>query len=167
MSTATLYELAAELRFAQETLEAMDAPPNVVEDTLEGIRLPFNDKAIAVAMVIRNLESLRDAINEAVRLQEKRAAALELRIKRLREYLADSMMVTGSMRIEGAEMRLRVQQNPPAVLIVKPDELPDAFMTPPKLVPAAPDKAAIKLALQAGAAVPGAVLTTGYRLVIE
>lgn len=166
----TLYELAAELRYTQETLEALDVPPEVVADTLEGIQLPFNEKAVAVGMVIRNLDALAKGITDTVEAQNKRLSAVRSRAQHLRDYLCDAMQSTGTARIDSPEMRLRVVRNPPTVIVGNPEALPVSFMRfpePPPPPPPSPDKARIKEALQRGEEVPGASLMQTVRLAID
>jgi len=75
----------------------------------------------------------------------------------------------GFEKIECPLFKLSIRKNPPSVEILDQLSLPPEFMRTPEPKPPvpAPDKAAIKAALQAGKDVPGARLAQGTRLEVK
>ena len=167
MSSTPLYELSQDYRQALDTLTdpENDLPAEVIADTLEGLQGTLEDKAVNVAKFFRNLEATAQAIKEAEQRMSQRRKAIESRVMALKDYLKTHMESCGITKIESPWFTLAIQKNPAAVEIMDEDSLPDDFVeivTTRKI-----DKAGIKQAIEAGADVPGAVLTRGTRLAIR
>jgi hypothetical protein len=91
-STLRLYEIASDYLLALEELaEMQDLPPEVIADTLEGLRGGFEAKAVNVGAYIRNLQAEAAAIGEARRRMERRQRALQHHATRLAAYLKVEM----------------------------------------------------------------------------
>lgn len=76
-----LYELVAQHRQLQALAEESELDPQMLLDTLEGLQGDIEAKSRSVAMVIRNLESFADQVDEA-------AAQMSMRAKKVRERAA-------------------------------------------------------------------------------
>lgn len=159
-----LYELAASFRAAAEQLADLDLPAEVVADTLDSISGPLDLKAQNVALFTRNLEATAAAIKEAEAGMAQRRKAIENRVASLKAYMLNSMQLAGVKKIEGPYLRIGIRDNPPAVDVFDPAQIPAEYMKTPEPPPPAPDKPAIKAAIQAGNEIPGARLTRGQRL---
>lgn len=164
--TLTLYQLADEYLAAFDALTTMeDIPPEAITDTLEGLAGSFQDKAVAVAAYLKTLEAEAEAIKDARDAMERRETALTHHAVRLREYLKVEMERTGLVRLDSPCLALRVQPNPPSVIIEDAGMLPARFtetLTTVKVL-----KAEIGKALKAGESVFGAHLEQTTRLVIR
>jgi uncharacterized secreted protein with C-terminal beta-propeller domain len=164
--TLTLYQLADDYLVALDALaEREDLPPEAIADTLEGLAGSFEDKAANVALYLRTLEAEANAIAEARTAMERRETALRHQAERLREYLKGEMERTGLTRLDSPFLALRVQANPPSVVIEDEGMLPARFkemITTVKVL-----KAEIGKALKAGETVFGAHLEPSTRLVIR
>lgn len=162
----TLHELAQEFRAAAETLQADDLPDEVIQDTLESISMPLEEKAKSVAAFARNLESTASAIKEAEAEMSRRRKALENRAEWLRGYLLSNMQACGISKIECPYFRISVRANPESVCIEDEAQIPADYM---REIPARlePDKAAMKQAMKDGFSVPGAKLVRTQRLEIK
>ena len=164
--TLTLYQLADDYLTALDALADMeDLPPEAIADTLEGLAGTFQDKAVAVAAYLKTLEAEAAAIDAARKAMERRETALTHHATRLRDYLKGEMERTGLTRLDHPYLALRVQANPPAVVVEDEGMLPERFketVTTVKLL-----KAEIGKALKAGEAVFGAHLEQTTRLVIR
>ena len=159
-----LYVLAHEYKQACDTLADLDLDAQTIADTLEGMSGDLEAKATAVGMFARNLEATAAAIKAAEAQMAHRRKALEYRADQMRDYLLRNMQHAGISKIEGAYLRISIRDNPSAVEVFDASQLPSVYMRQPEPPPPAPDKAAIKAALAAGADVPGARLTCGQRL---
>lgn len=161
----TLYEIAAEFKEIADRLQDSDLPDEVVRDTLEGCAMDFDNKAIATASLIRNMEATAAAIAEAEAVQYRRRKAIENRISALRSYLMSMMVTVDRRRIECPLFKIAVQGTKASVIIE--GEIPDDYLVYPEAPPPRPDKDAIKSAIEAGKEVPGARLQAGQTLVIK
>lgn len=163
----TLYELAAEYRAAAEQLADLDLPPEVVADTLEGMAGDLQTKAQNVAMFVLSLDSTAAAIKQAEADMAARRKAIENRAERVRDYLLTAMQACDIQKIECPWFKLAVRQNPASVVIVEQSLIPAEFMRQPEPPLPAPDKKAIKDAIEAGQDVSGCRLERSVRLEIK
>ena len=129
--TLTLYQIADDYLTALDALAEMeDLPPEAIADTLEGLAGSFADKAVAVAAYLRTLEAEAKAIADARTAMERRETALTRHALRLRDYLKGEMERTGLLRFDHPFLALRVQANPPAVVVEDEGMLPPASRKP-------------------------------------
>ena len=96
---------------------------------------------------------------------ERRQSALERHAGRLRDYLKGQMERTGIPRVKNPWVSVRIQPNPPSVVIEDETLVPDRFKQPVTTLKLL--KSDIARALKAGEAVFGARLPTTTRLVIQ
>lgn len=162
--TLRLYDLSADyLRALDELAELDDLPPEAIADTLEGLAGEWSDKALNVARYVRTLEGEAAAIDEATKRMSARAKALGSTAARLKCYLKTEMERTG-LKPKGADLALRLQANPPSVVLDDETQIPPAYRRTETVTTIL--KAEISAALKAGDAVPGARLEQTKRLVI-
>ncbi len=163
-STLRLYELSADYLQALEALSEMDdLPPAAIADTLAGLAGAWEDKALNVARYVRNLEAEAAAIDEAKKRMEVRARVTNHNAARLRHYLLGELEKTG-LRPKAADVALRVQKNPPAVILDDETQVPESFRRTQIVTTIL--KAEIAAALKAGQDIAGAHLQQTQRLVI-
>lgn len=165
-----LYEIADDYLFALEALtENDDFTEEEVEDTMEGLRGSFDQKAIAVAAYIRTIkDECRAVSDEKIRLNKRalmvgaREEKLLATIKRLTEYLKSQMERCMVTEINGEIFTVKIKNNPPRVEIDNLSEIPAPFKSVTSEIQ--PLKEAIKKALLDGKDVPGAHLEQSTRL---
>ena len=166
ISTLRLYEIADNyLRAFEDLAEFEELPAQVIADTLEGLQGSFEAKAMNVAAYIRTMEAEATAIAEARKNMERRQQSLERHAERLREYLKVQMERTGMAKIKNCYLTLRVQANPPSVVVEDEELVPECYKhteTVTKIL-----RAEIARALKAGEDVDGARLEQTTRLVIQ
>ena len=141
----------------------MDLDEETLRDTLDSIEGPWEDKAEAIAKIIR----MKIAKKQAVASEKNRLASMEKTvgndIQFLKQYTEDNMRLIGKTKFEVGIFSFAIQKNPPSV------EVYDATLIPPQfLIAQMPqiDKTAIKELLKQGEEVPGAKLkqTEGLRI---
>lgn len=161
-----LYLLAQDFRAVAEKLADSDLPDEVIQDTLESLQFPVEEKAKNVAMVIRNMEASAKAIKDAADGMLQRAKAEENRAKNLKSYLQSAMLSTGINKIESPYFVLSIRNNPESVVIDAESQIPADYM---REIPASysPDKTLIKKAIQDGFEVPGCHLARSQSLQIK
>lgn len=162
-----LYQIVDRYRDAAERMADLGLDTETIQDTLESIEGEIAVKAEAVAMVIRNHQSLADQIKQAERQMAERRKALEARAAWLESYLLTNMEAAGITVIEHPMFRIAVKANPPAVAVVDEASIPPEFWRVPETPPPALDKKAIAETLKAGGEVPGASLSRSTRLEIK
>ena len=169
VNTLRLYQIADKFQMALDAITAQADSDGVIPDTLvaelDALAGTFTEKAINVAAFIRSLEAEAAAIAELKKNFEKRMASLSNQALRLRDYLKAEMERTGILNVNHPWLALRIQVNPPSVVIEDEDRIPDDFKETVSAVKLL--KAEIGKALKAGQAVPGAHLEQSSRLVIQ
>ena len=167
MNHLTLYQVSTTYLQALDFLTdpEQDLPIEAINGTLEALTGELEEKAVNVAMFLKNMEATAEAIKNAETEMAKRRKALENRVQWLKDYLKDNMLHTGITKIECPYFKLAIQNNPAAVNVVDETAIPEKFKE--KVVTWKIDKPAIKEAIQSGEVVPGATLTNGKRLAIR
>ena len=166
-----LYQISSQYLQLAETLADGDFDLATIDDTIEasGLIDEFADKAQALEFVARGALAHGPAIDAEI------ARLMALKAKResiaagVRKYLLDNMLRTGISKLTCPLFSISIQNNPPSTEVYDPLSLPPEYWRTPEPKPpvAAPDKAAIKAALQVGVDVPGAVLLQFVRLVVK
>lgn len=133
---------------------------------LDNIDAAFDDKAVAVASFIKNLESQSSAIKEAMDNMASRRKTLDNKVSRLSDYLLSSMQAVGKTEISTSPyFKIKVKNNP-AKVEIKDENLLPALYVKSEIVRKV-DKAALKKALSEGIICSGAELVKGVRLDIK
>lgn len=166
MTALTLFQIAQEHRALADQLQDMDLPAEVIADTLAA-ESSLVEKSQAVAFVIRNLESVADAIEDEAKRMADRAKAARNRADAIKRYLHEGMQMAGVQKIEHPQFTLAIRKNPASVQIDGVDLIPAEFMRQPEAPPPVPDKKAIAAFLKIGVEVPGASLVQTERLDIR
>lgn len=86
-------------------------------DTLEGIEELFEDKAVNVAVYIKNLRSEAEQLKAEKLKLEKRQSAKNKLAERLEKYLFDSMQKVKRTQIDRPQAKIRIKQNPESTVI--------------------------------------------------
>lgn len=166
-----LFQISNQYLELAEKLASLDLDVETIEDTVEasGLVDDFTDKAQALEFVARGAVAHNPAIDAEIARLTALKASRERVAAGLRKYLLDNMIRTGISKISCPLFSISIANNPPATDVFDPLSLPAEFMRLPEPKPpvAAPDKTAIKAALQAGEDVPGAKLVHSQRLVIK
>ena len=97
---SALYELTAEFKAVADRLEEMELDAVTIRDTLDGYSTDFDNKVVAIASLIRNIESTAVAIKEAEDQMATRRKALDNRAAWLREYVINNMKAIGKESVD-------------------------------------------------------------------
>lgn len=164
-NTLRLFDIAQDYLKVFDELVAMDdLPVEVIKDTMEGMAGDFEEKAKNTAAYIQGLEAEAKAIEDAEKRMKSRKQFLINQAKRLREYLYSNMQHTGIVNIKSPEIVVKLQNNPPAVMVESESSLPDIYKITESVTKIM--KSDISRDLKSGIVVPGARLMTSKRLVI-
>ena len=173
MNSLTLYQMTDEYVEAARSLAAMaeagEIDPQALADTLDGIRGALQVKAVHVAAYSKHLDAQAGVIDAELDRLRGYKATLERQAQALRDYLHDQMVRAGITKIEaipGAPpFRLSIRKNPPRVVV--DDEAAIPWELKRDVVKVEIDKTAIRDALKAGDAVPGAHIEQSERVEIR
>ena len=158
MSLPALYQISDQYLIDLEKLSELDLDDQTIADTLESIQGDMQEKCTNVAMWIRNTEALADQIKQAEVSMAQRRKALENRAEAVRAYLLANMQRTGINKIDSPWFSIALRKNPPSVVVDSVIDLDAKFLRQPETPPPAPDKKAIKEAIERGEVVAGAHL---------
>lgn len=161
-----LYTIASKYLEAFNALtDTDDMPEEAILDTLEGIEGEFNEKALAVAAYIKNLEAEAVAIKDAYKRMKERHDSKMSKVESLERYLIGNMQKIGVKKVESSELLVQVKANPEKVIIDNDKEIPIQYVV--ERVEISFDKNGIKKALQEGVEINGAHLEREFRLAIK
>lgn len=159
-----LYELSTQYVDALKSLDDLDLPAEVISDTLEGLGGELMEKCKNVAAYQQNLLALAAAKKEAAKRLSEQAKQLENRAQSFIDYLDSNMQRAGITEIECPLFKIKYRKNTPSVLIEDESLIDKKFIK--EKITTAPDKTAIKKAIQDGEVIEGASLQQGEKLVI-
>lgn len=149
----------AKLQLLLETSD--DLTPEMISDTLEGIEGSMAEKLDATYAHVRNLEGMaKTCAEEASRLNERKKS-FDNRAKAVKKYVLSCLLAADLDKLKTAHNTFTARKGAASVVIDNEELLPDELVTVQTLV--APDKKAIKEALENGVDVPGAHIEIGER----
>lgn len=166
----SLYELTGERLALQRKLQELKFDEETIADTLEGESTAINRKIEDYGFVIRNRDSLEDAMSSEIERMTARRDSFRKKTAAIQSWLLENMVRIGIKNIECPAFTIAAQMNPPAVDIFDIEAIPAAYLVAPPPPPpptAKPDKKLIAAALKGGIEVGGCRLTQGVRLVIK
>lgn len=151
-----LYEIRTEYKALLEDI--CDPETGEIDDTaltkLSELETTMQDKCIAVASYIENLDAERKAIEEAKKNMAAREQRVKKRIEQLKHYMQENMEASEIKKISCPYFDIALHKNPPAVEILNEEEIPLEY----KKLEVTIDKAKLRAALLGNIQVEGAKL---------
>jgi len=167
MTALTLYQLSEQLRSLEDLADSEDLPDEFIRDTLEALEGTFEDKATAVGKFVLSLQANSRAVIEAGKAMTERGKRVERAADRLKAYLLLHMQATQRRKIDRPDITLRVQANPPAVIITDETLIPPQYFVPQPPPPPKLDKKLLLEGLKSGLEIPGAYMQQGEHIRIS
>ena len=162
--------MAAEYRTLADTLADGDFDLATVADTIEASGLPDDmaQKAQNIEFMARNLDGETAALQTEIERMVARIGSNTKKADSLRGYILQCLKLTGRDKLPTIMFTFSTRKSE-AVDVFEAEKLPAEFwrMPEPKPPVAAPDKAAIKTALNEGREVPGARMQKNEKLVVK
>ena len=151
-------EYAAAVRNLESMFEAGDIDQSALSDTMEAMVGDVRDKAINVALHIKNLRSDLAQLEDAKKSFDARIKAAESSLAFYEQYLDANMQKSGLVELKTPEVLVKYKKLPAIVDIT--GEVPEPFQ---RVIPEKrePDKRAIGEALKAGQVLDFAALIEG------
>lgn len=163
----SLYVLASEYRAIEQKLIDSDLDEKTIADTLEGAVGDLEEKAVNVAMFIRNLESSADQIDIAIKQMQERKKSIENKADSIKKYLLENMQRTGINKIESPYFSVQLKKNPPSVVVDNESDINAKYKVTKTVITTSIDKESIKLAIKNGETVSGAHIEQKERIEIK
>tara|TARA_R110002020_G_scaffold462286_1_gene681745 strand:- start:31 stop:522 length:492 start_codon:yes stop_codon:yes gene_type:complete len=154
-----LYKQTGQMQALQKQVEDGELTEEQITDTLEGMKLSFNDKAINIIEITKNSQPFIDGIDAEIKRLSEMKRTIQANNDRLKNYLRVNMVESGISKIESPTLKITLGKPTVTAEIVDVDFLPDEFLSVKTEIK--PDKKAILKALKEGVKVDGAVLATG------
>ena len=165
MTSKPLYQMAEEYVAIAMKLADSELPDEVIADTMEGASGDLETKAWNTAALILQFEGEAALIKEAEQRMNLRRKSLERRVDWMRGYVLVNLLRTGITEIDSPEFVIRVQDNPPKVILDDEDAVPSAFKLTETVTTIR--KAEIRKLLLDGQTIAGAHLESEKRLSIR
>lgn len=160
-----LYKLSDNYQRAVIDIEAMfeagDIDQTTLTDTLEGLEGEVKDKAVNVALHIKNLRSDLAQLEDAKKSFDARIKQTESSLEFYEGYLDTNLVKSGITEIKTDKVLIKYKKLPDVVEVAPDAVIPDDFA---RIVPETrePDKRAIMEVLKTGAELGFASLITGH-----
>ncbi|WP_336817829.1 siphovirus Gp157 family protein [Cedecea sp. MMO-103] len=160
MTSTTAIALAADYSNLLNLLDGSeDFTPEMIADTLEGIEGELSDKLDAVMVIARNnLGHAKTCDDEMKRLAERKKS-FEGKDKALRKYILSCLLAAGKDSLKTAKNTFTARKGSVSVVIDNTDKLPDEMVSVQTVI--APDKKAIKEAIEAAEAAAAQIIADG------
>jgi hypothetical protein len=123
-----LYEIAQNYRTVMDYLQSDEVPEHVVRDTLEAIEGEIQEKLIAMAACIKEIEADVNARESVVSGMQAKIATGKNKIKSIKDYALMTLDNAGLTRLDNVLFNIRSQANGGKIpLNVNIDELPEKY----------------------------------------
>jgi hypothetical protein len=160
-----LYEIANEYQAAVNELDQNDDINQALEK-FSAIERSMEEKAIAVASFIKNLEAEKEAIEEAKKAMALREERIKKKMMSIQDYLQSNMERCGITEIKSSPyFAIKLKKCPPHVDIYNEDMVPDEYRRIKTEVVI--DKRKIQNDIRLGVCINGASLKQDVKLEIK
>lgn len=136
-----------------------------IEDALQVNKEELEVKGVNYALVIRQMAGEADIIKAEIDRLTKLKKSKEAAADRLKNTIKSAMELYGIHSIKGDLVNITLRNNAASVVIDNEGDIPAEYVT--EKVTTAPDKKAIKAAIDSGVEVPGAYLTVNKSITIK
>ncbi|MDE9443706.1 siphovirus Gp157 family protein [Xenorhabdus bovienii] len=159
--TTTAIALAADYDQLQKLIEAGEFSPEDIADTLEGLEGALGDKLDAIMIHVRNLEGRAKTLDDEAKRLAERKRSFEGQAKHLKKYALDCLLKADLNSLKTTKNTFSARPGAAKIIIDNEMLLPDELVDVQTLI--APDKKAIKDAIERGETVPGEHIEIGER----
>jgi hypothetical protein len=155
MMSNTLYEMSNQILEIKSQLEAAGAEPELINDTLDSLIMPIEQKAENIIKLTKEWEAIAEAKKaEAKRLSESAAADLK-RAENLKAYLQYNLQAMHINKLQAGVFSLGFKKGS-EVVEINEKELPKQYFVPQPPKPIG--KPELKKLVKAGEEIPGVSL---------
>lgn len=161
-----LYKLSAKYQYILHEIEMSEEISDEYFDMLNEINDSVDKKAVNIASFIKNLESEKNAVEQARKDMQLREKSLDRKIEYLADYLKLNLEKVGVNEVtKSPNFVIKIKKCPPSVHVFDEIELSDEYKEKVETIKI--DKNKIKNDLNNGVVVYGATLIQKTRLEIK
>lgn len=165
MTGMTLYDISTQYQHIFNNILEDDDDVNN-EEILSIIADNIQDKAIAIASFIKNLEVQRNAIEDARKMMQEREKRLDKKIEWMKNYLLVNLLKCDIKEItKSPYFLIKVRKCPPSVAILDENLIPNDYKITKEIVTF--DKNKMKADMLEGVYIEGADLSFNQRIDIK
>lgn len=122
---ANLYELTSNYKYVLDLADELDE--QTLQDTLDSIKEPLEQKVDNTAKLIKAMENDVKAFKEEETRLKQRRQTIENNIKRIKERLQYDLESNDLDKIEGATFKVAIQNNPVSIKILDEKMIPKGY----------------------------------------
>lgn len=142
---ANLFELTSNFKYILDHADELDE--QTLNDTLESIQEPLEDKVDNIAKLLKSLDSDVKTFKEEEKRLKERRQTIENNIKRIKKRTEYDLKTVGLSKIQGKTFTVSIQKNKVSVNIPDENKVPEQYLVPQ---PGKPNKKEILEDLQNG-----------------
>lgn len=124
---ATLYELNEMYRNIQFLIESGEYTEEELKFAIDSVNGEISEKLEGYAMVVKNLESDIEGLKAEEKRLADRRKSLENGVKRMKEAMQDTLLLTGEKRIKTQKFTISLRKST-SVEIENEDLIPEEFV---------------------------------------
>lgn len=142
---ANLFELTSNFKYILDHADELDE--QTLNDTLESIQEPLEEKVDNIAKLLKSLDSDVKTFKEEEKRLKERRQTIENNIKRIKKRTEYDLKTVGLSKIQGKTFTVSIQKNKVSVNIPDENKVPEQYLVPQ---PGKPNKKEILEDLQNG-----------------
>lgn len=142
---ANLFKLTSNFKYILDHADEMDE--QTLNDTLESIQEPLEEKVDNIAKLLKSLDSDVKTFKEEEKRLKERRQTIENNIKRIKKRTEYDLKTVGLSKIQGKTFTVSIQKNKVSVNIPDENKVPEQYLVPQ---PGKPNKKEILEDLQNG-----------------
>lgn len=142
---ANLFELTSNFKYILDHADELDE--QTLNDTLESIQEPLEEKVDNIAKLLKSLDSDVKTFKEEEKRLKERRQTIENNIKRIKERTEYDLKTVGISKVQGKTFTISIQKNKVSVNIPDENKVPEQYLVPQ---PGKPNKKEILEDLQNG-----------------
>lgn len=163
-----LYEITNEFQNVFNQVSEDGEISEELMENLDTIKDDFENKAVAVASYIKNLEAEETAITKAIDDMRNRKLKLTKQVESLSDYLQYNLQKLSISEIKKCPyFKIRLKQCPPSIDVFDEKAIPPEFWREKVTTVTSVDKIKLKEVLSEGVEIPGASIQRKVKLEIK
>ena len=125
---ASIYQIQDKYQMIQSLIE-QGIEPEAFDAALNAIDGELSEKLENYAMVIKNIESDIAGLKAEEGRLNKRRKGMEGNVKLMKVAMENALLASGQKSLKGEKFSFNVQKNPPSLVILGENSIPEEFVT--------------------------------------
>lgn len=162
-----LYEISDAYRQIEHLMDDETVDETQLLAAIDEVHGELTEKATNIVYFVEGLSATAEAMKAAERRMVERRKAIENRIEHIKAYTLRCMQGAAISKIECAEFKISIRNNPPRVVVLDEASVPLSYFRQPEIPAPVLDKKKIADDIKAGCIVEGCSLEESQRLDIR